>query len=244
MNIITVKILQDIGVGYVSDYARNLGITSPLNQDLSLALGSSGVSLMELVNAYAVFDNLGVWVEPTFITRIEDRNGKVLEESQPYRKRVIEADTAYIMTTILENVIQNGTGKSVKAIGRPAAGKTGSTNSYNDAWFIGYTPGYVAGVWVGNDARASLGGGETGSRVAAPIWLNFMQKSLRGKPAEDFKAPDGVEMKVVDSKTGLLPGTGTESTTRVWFRKGTAPMEKSPAPEQTGDQSQLFKDNL
>ncbi len=244
MNIITIKILQDIGVSYVTDYAKQLGITSALTQDLSLALGSSGVSLLELTNAYAVFANQGTLVEPTFITRIEDRNGNVLEEAQPSRQRVIDATTAYVMTRILENVIQNGTGKSVKSLGRPAAGKTGSTNSYNDAWFIGYTPRYIAGVWVGNDAKASLGGGETGSRVAAPIWLGFMQRSLRGQPAENFDAPDGVEMKMVDSKTGLLPGPGTEKTTKVWFKKGTAPMEKSQAPEQTGDPSQLFKDNL
>lgn len=244
MNIITVKILQDIGVDAAIDYARQLGITSQLSSDLSLALGSSGVSLLELVNAYAVFDNLGTLVEPTFITRIEDRNGKVLEESQPYKKRVIDATTAYVMTRILESVIQNGTGKSVKSIGRPAAGKTGSTNSYNDAWFVGYTPQIVTGVWVGNDAKASLGGGETGSKAAAPIWLGFMQRALRGKPAEEFNVPDGVEMKTVDSKTGLLPGPGTEKTTNVWFKKGTAPTEKSAGVEEGSDPAQLFKDNL
>ncbi len=244
MNIITIKILQDIGIDYTIDYARKLGITSPLTSDLSLALGSSGVSLLELVNAYAVFDNLGELVEPTFITRIEDRNGQVLEESQVFKNRVIDSSTAYVMTKILENVIQNGTGKSVKGLGRPAAGKTGSTNSYNDAWFVGYTPHIVAGVWVGNDAKASLGGGETGSKAAAPIWLGFMQRALKGKPAEDFDAPEGVEMKVVDSKTGLLPGAGTEKTSTVWFKKGTTPMEKSEAAGQEGDAAQLFKENL
>ena len=244
MNIITIKILQDIGVGYVTDYAKQLGIKAPLTQDLSLALGSSGVSLLELTNAYAVFANQGVLVEPTFITRIEDRSGSVLEESQSYRQKVIDSSTACIMTGILENVIQSGTGQSVKSLGRPAAGKTGSTNSYNDAWFIGYTPSLVAGVWVGNDAQVSLGWGETGSRAAAPIWLGFMQRSLSGKPVERFTMTDEVEMKVVDSKTGLLPGSGTESTTKVWFKKGTSPLEKSSAPEQSGDQSQLFKDNL
>lgn len=244
MNIITIKILQDIGVGYVSDYAKQLGIKSPLSQDLSLALGSSGVSLLELTNAYAVFANQGILVEPTFITRIEDRSGNVLEESQSYRHKVIESSTACIMTRILESVIQSGTGQSVKSLGRPAAGKTGSTNNYNDAWFIGYTPGLVTGVWVGNDAQASLGWGETGSRSAAPIWLGFMQRSLSGKPVENFAMTEDVEMKIVDSRTGLLPGPGTESTTKVWFRKGTSPMEKSPVPEQSGDASQLFKDNL
>jgi penicillin-binding protein 1A len=244
MNIITVKVLQDIGVDAAIDYARQLGITSQLSSDLSLALGSSGVSLLELVNAFAVFDNLGTLVEPTFITRIEDRNGKVLEESQPYKKRVIDATTAYVMTRILESVIQNGTGKSVKSIGRPAAGKTGSTNSYNDAWFVGYTPQIVTGVWVGNDAKASLGGGETGSKAAAPIWLGFMQRALRGKPVEEFNVPDGVEMKIVDSKTGLLPGPGTEKTTKVWFKKGTAPTEVSAGADEGSDPAQLFKDNL
>ena len=244
MNIITVKILQDIGVDYVIDYSRRLGITSKLTDDLSLALGSSGISLLELTNAYAVFANLGTLVDPVFITRIEDRNGKILEQVEPVKRQAIDASTAYIMTTMLENVIQNGTGKSVKGVGRPAAGKTGSTNGYNDAWFVGYTPRYVTGVWVGNDARSSLGNGETGSRAAGPIWLGFMRDSLRGQAASNFRVPEGVERKVVDSKTGLLPGSGTESTTMVWFKQGTAPLEKSAGTEQSGDSSQLFKENL
>jgi penicillin-binding protein 1A len=145
-NVVTIKILQDIGISYVIDYARKLGITSDISQDLSIALGSSGVSLLELVNAYAVFSNLGYYIEPVFITKILDRHNNLLETSQLVRKKVIDMSTAYIMTHILESVVTSGTGQRVKALKRPVAGKTGTTNNLYDAWFLGYTPRYTTGV--------------------------------------------------------------------------------------------------
>jgi penicillin-binding protein 1A len=160
------------------DYARNLGINSNLNRDLSIALGSSGVSLLELVRAYSVFNNLGYLVQPIFITRIVDRNGNVMEEANPVRKKVIESNTAYIMTTLLEGVVKHGTGHRVRALNRPVAGKTGTTNNLFDAWFAGYTPRYTTGTWVGFDDESPLGKSETGSRAASPIWLGFMKKVL------------------------------------------------------------------
>jgi penicillin-binding protein 1A len=135
-NVVTIKILRDIGIDYAIDYARNLGINSNLNRDLSIALGSSGVSLLELVRAYSVFNNLGYLVQPIFITRIVDRNGNVMEEANPVRKKVIESNTAYIMTTLLEGVVKHGTGHRVRALNRPVAGKTGTTNNLFDAWLI------------------------------------------------------------------------------------------------------------
>ncbi|MGA9263121.1 MAG: PBP1A family penicillin-binding protein, partial [Desulfobacterales bacterium] len=163
-NVITIKILQDIGIDYVMDYAHKLGITSTLNRDLSLALGSSGVSLFELVSAYSVFTNHGHRVTPCFVTRVLDRNGNELEKFTPAKEMVIDPSTAFIMTSLLEGVVQNGTGWRAKALNRPVAGKTGTTNDLYDAWFMGFTPEYTAGVWVGFDEEASLGQYETGSK--------------------------------------------------------------------------------
>ncbi|MGD8725775.1 MAG: PBP1A family penicillin-binding protein, partial [Desulfobacterales bacterium] len=175
-NVVTIKILQDIGIDYAIGYAHKLGITSDLSKDLSIALGSSGVSLLELTKAYSVFANRGYLIDPVFIAKIEDRNGNVLEELAPERVKVIDETTAYLMTNLLEGVVKYGTGWRVKALNRPVAGKTGTTNNLFDAWFMGYTPLYVTGIWVGFDDEAPLGKSETGSRAASPIWLGFMQR--------------------------------------------------------------------
>jgi penicillin-binding protein 1A len=244
MNIITIKILKDIGIDYVIDYAGRMGITAPLSRDLSIALGSSGVSLLELVTVYSVFPNLGYRVEPTFVTRIEDRDGNVLEEAVPIRNQVIEASTAYIMTNLLEGVIQHGTGKRARSLNRPAAGKTGTTNNLHDAWFVGYTPRYITGVWVGNDSKNPLGKGETGSRAACPIWLGFMKKSLQDKPVRVFEVPEGVVFAKIDAETGLLPIPESKRTLFECFKEGTVPTEYTPKPEAMQDSVQLFKDDL
>jgi len=182
---------------------KKLGITSKLYGDLSLALGSSGVSLLELVKAYSVFANLGELIEPVFITKIVDQDGNELEETGFERQQVIERSTAYIMTSLLESVVKHGTGTRVRALNRPAAGKTGTTNNLHDAWFVGYTPGYVTGAWVGFDKERSLGRKETGGRAASPIWLGFMKKILKGKPVRSFKTPRGVVFSEIDAETGF-----------------------------------------
>ncbi len=171
LNVITVKILKSVGVGNVIDYARRMGIESDLTPNLSLALGSSGVSLKEITTAYSVFVNRGLLVEPFFIERIEDRSGLILEEDQSSFREAISEDTAYVMTDLLKGVISEGTGRRIKALNRPAAGKTGTTNDLKDAWFIGFTPSLVTGVWVGYDDQKSMSKGETGARAASPIWL-------------------------------------------------------------------------
>ncbi|MCK5513171.1 MAG: PBP1A family penicillin-binding protein, partial [Deltaproteobacteria bacterium] len=181
-NIITIKILQDIGIDYVINYAKRLGIDSPLNRDLSLALGSSGISLLEITRAYAVFANQGFKVEPIFITKVTDRNGTVLEENKPRLSQAISPQTSYIMTSLLKSVVEEGTGRKVKALHRPCAGKTGTTNDVRDAWFIGFTPHIIAGTWVGFDDEKPLGKHETGAVAASPIWLKFMQEVLEGTP--------------------------------------------------------------
>lgn len=243
-NIVTIKILQDIGVDYVIDYAKKLGITSEIGRNLSIALGSSGVSLLELVNAYSVFSNLGYFIEPVFITKIEDRSGKMLESSQLIRKKVIDMGTAYIMTSLMESVIKIGTAKRIQALNRPAAGKTGTTNNLNDAWFIGYTPRYTTGVWVGYDQEASLGKGETGAKAAAPIWLEFMQKALEGKPVRSFTVPEGIVFARIDAKTGLLANENTKETIFECFKEGTVPAESSAKTDKESEAEDLYKEGI
>ena len=240
-NVVTIKILQDIGIDYARDYAKKLGITSNLSRDLSIALGSSGVSLLELVNAYSVFNNSGYLVEPVFITKIIDRDGNVLEESVPTKEKAIEKTTAYIMTNLLEGVVQHGTGWRAKALGRPIAGKTGTTNDLFDAWFVGYSPRYISGVWVGFDEESSLGVYETGSKAACPIWLGFMKRILDKKPVRIFQVPEGVVFSQIDAETGLLPIPESEETIFECFKEGTVPTEYTPKPGSITDPEQFYK---
>jgi penicillin-binding protein 1A len=243
-NLVTIKILQDIGVDYTIEYAGKLGIESNLSRDLSIALGSSGTSLLELLRAYSVFANQGYLVEPVFILKVVDRNGNVLEEMAPERKKVIEKNTAYIMTNLLEGVVKYGTGRRVKALKRPAAGKTGTSNDLFDTWFVGYTPEYITGVWVGLDEMAPLGRGETGSRTASPIWLGFMKRALEGKPVLVFKAPEGVEFAKIDADTGLLPVPESKNVVFECFKEGTVPTEYTKRPNEARETADLFKKDL
>jgi len=243
-NVITVKILKKIGVNYAIKYAGRMGIESDLSPDLSLALGSSGVSLMEITRAYSVFANGGMLVEPIFIKRIVDRSGQVIEENQPEEKEVISRETAYIMTDLLRAVIKEGTGWRIRALNRPAAGKTGTTNNLWDAWFMGYVPGLVTGVWVGYDDRRAMGKGETGSRAASPIWLYFMSDVLKDRPVIDFQVPKGVVFAKIDARTGLLATSYSEKTVFQAFKQGTEPKEYSarPASPKSGQFSQFDMD--
>ncbi len=243
-NLSTVKILQDIGVEYAVDYAHKLGIESDLYPDLSLALGASGVSLLELVRAYSVFANLGELIEPVFITKILDRDGNILVESDTEGERVIEQSTAYLMTSLLESVVREGTGARVRALGRPAAGKTGTTNNLHDAWFMGFTPGYVTGTWVGHDQERPLGRRETGSRAASPIWLDFMKTILADKPVRKFQVPGGVVFSKIDAKTGLLPSDSTEKVIFECFKAGTAPQKRTKSADSVTEASDFYKSNI
>nr|WP_319494796.1 PBP1A family penicillin-binding protein [uncultured Desulfobacter sp.] len=243
-NIVSIKILQDIGIDYVINYAKKLGITSPLAPDLSISLGSSGVSLLELTKAYSVFSNLGYLIEPVFITEIYDRDNRLLESSKLIRKKVIDMGTAYLMTSLLESVVQDGTGQRVKALHRPAAGKTGTTNDLHDAWFMGFTPRYTTGVWVGLDQGAPIGKGETGSRAASPIWLDYMQHALEGKSVREFTVPEGIISVKIDADTGLLPSAQSENTIFESFKEGTEPTEHTPSPDEVLSTEELFKEEF
>jgi len=243
-NVITVKILRAIGVYHAIQYAERVGIESELSADLSLALGSSGISLYELTRAYLVFANGGMLAEPFFINRIVDRSGQVIEENQPSFREAISKETAHVMTDLLRAVIQEGTGWRIKALKRPAAGKTGTTNELRDAWFLGYTPSLVTGTWVGYDDRKPMGKGETGSRAASPIWLYFMSQVLKDQPVEDFAVPEGVVFAKIDSKTGLLASPHSEKTVFQAFKEGTEPTEYTPRPQaaKSGQFSQFDMD--
>jgi penicillin-binding protein 1A len=188
-NIVSIRILQRIGVQYAIRYAQQLGISSPLYPNLSLALGASGVSLWEMVAAYNCFPALGQKNLPYYIQHIADRQGRTLYEYKPKPETVIEPETAQNMIQLLEAVVKEGTGSRLKALGRPVAGKTGTTNNFRDAWFIGFTPSFTAGTWVGIDDLTPLGSGETGAQAASPIILEFFQKILANTTPQAFPLP-------------------------------------------------------
>jgi penicillin-binding protein 1A len=167
-----------------------------------MALGAFEVSLLEMTSAYSVFPNHGIRVEPHFIRRVRDRNGKVLEESRPEVREVMKPETAFVTTWLLKGVTEEGTAAKAKALGRPLAGKTGTTDDYSDAWFIGSSPSLTCGVWIGTDRKETLGNGETGAAAALPVWISFFERALEGKPVEDFERPGGVSFVTVDRRTG------------------------------------------
>jgi penicillin-binding protein 1A len=192
-----------------------MGIKSELPNFLSLALGVGEVTPLEMTNAFGTFDNEGIWVEPIAITKIEDRNGNIIEEVVPETREVLSEATAYIMTDMMEGVVNDGTAASIRQFfHRPAAGKTGTSQSYTDAWFVGYTPQFVAGCWLGfDDARVKFGGAYgQGGKAAAPIWGRFMKLLYSDDafdfPVEYFLMPEGTEEVSICTITGLLAGPG------------------------------------
>jgi penicillin-binding protein 1A len=192
VNVVAVRLAEMVGLETVVAYAHKMGIKSELNPYLSIALGACEVNLLEMVAAFTTFPNLGERVEPLFITRIEDRNGRVLTEFQPTKVQALSPDTAYLVLHMMRGVVLQGTGRAVSVLKHPVAGKTGTTNDLADAWFVGYTQDYAAGAWVGHDIRRSLGGGEQGGRTAAPIFRDFMLPFLENKPIHGFSVPPGI----------------------------------------------------
>jgi len=197
INIVAVKVCEAVTPKVVAEYAQKMGIKSPLVERLPLALGASEVTLLELTQAYSTFPNQGSWCWPIFIDRVEDRDGELVKKFEPYPTRAISPQTAYIMVDMLVGVANRGTAARVGAAfqGIPIGGKTGTTNSQADALFVGFTPEYTCGVWVGRDLRIDLGRGEQGGRSAAPIFIEFMKGFLEGKPVGRFEVPEGVVRK-------------------------------------------------
>ena len=225
-NLATVRLLDKVGVRSVIEFAKTVGITSPLAADLSLGLGSSSVGLMELTSVYSVFLNQGSRAEPYAILSVKDNAGQALEQAEPQAIPVISKETAYLITNMMEDVVQKGTAQAAKVIGRPVAGKTGTTDEFINAWFIGGAPNLVTGIYVGFDDRRSLGETESGAHAALPIWVNFMQAALTPLPIVAFTIPEGVTFVKVDPSTGLLEDEqeGQASTVEL-FTKGSEPTQ-------------------
>ena len=279
VNNATVHLFRDVGVDYVIDYARRLGISSPLSRDLTLALGSSDVTLAELTTAYAIFPNGGRRVVPRFITRVTDRDGEVLLEDialgnppPPVLKpledpdaddtdgtladtdvypdseilptdRVISEGEAFLMCDLLKAVVQEGTGRGVKRLGGYLAGKTGTTNDQADAWFMGFSPDVTTGVWVGYDSVKVLGWGETGGKTALPIWRDYMEVALQGRPVRDFDAPDEIVYQRVDPETGLLADASTRNAYFQPFLEGSEPTEFSGQRSRVTDTRRSLRED-
>lgn len=237
-NVVTAKLLDYISPQVGVDYCRRFGITSPVYPFLSLSLGSFEITLAELVSGYSVFPNKGVRSKPYFISRIEDKDGNVLEETRPETEEVISPQTAYVMTYLMQGVVNEGTGAAAGVLNWPLAGKTGTTDKYSDAWFIGFSPTLCAGVWVGNDKQTSLGERQTGAAAALPIWQNFFARVIEDKkktmaPAsgpeggqdlpEDFEVPPNLVFIDIDRKTGLLATPVCRYVFREVFFPGTEP---------------------
>ncbi len=239
LNVPTIRLVQKVGIDETIRYARRIGIRSPLTSYLPLALGSSDVTLSELTAAYAVFANHGIKMGPISILMITDSAGKVLFVNDTVPEQVMKPETAYLITYLLKDAIEHGTGWKARELGRPAAGKTGTTNDYRDAWFIGYVPSLVAGVWVGHDGQTSIGLRETGARTALPIWLEFMKKALAEQPVEDFSAPDGIIFRQVDPHTGLLSTETCGLSIREAFLPGTEPRRYCDEPAQASEESRI-----
>jgi penicillin-binding protein 1A len=199
-NIPALKLADSIGIKTVIDYAHRFGVTSNIPPYLPVALGSAEITLIEQTAAFSVFPNDGVRIAPRYITKVTDYEGRVLEEDFPDVKDVISARTARIMTSMLEGVVQHGTAIAAASMKYPLGGKTGTTNDFTDAWFVGFSPSTTTGVWVGYDEKKSLGDKETGSRAALPIWMNFMKVALAGKDPGEFEPPPAIPSSAVAQK--------------------------------------------
>ena len=243
-NVMTVRLAQEIGMPLIGEYAKRFGVYDSLPPYLSFSLGAGETTLLRMVGAYAMFDNGGRKIQPTLIDRIQDRYGRTVykhdarecrgcdaekwaSQSEPVlidkRDRVLDPMTAYQITSMMEGVVQRGTATVVKEVGKPIAGKTGTTNDEKDAWFIGFSPDLVVGVYLGYDKPRHLGKGATGGVIAAPIVRDFMKVALADKPAVPFRVPAGIKLIRIDPKTGMRASPGDQRVILEAFKPGTAP---------------------
>jgi len=224
VNVVAVRVLAEVGPANVVEWGHALGIRSVMKPDLSLALGSYEVLPIELCGAYVTFAAGGMYEEPSLITRIVGPDGKEVPLDPPVPpRRVLDAAEAYVTTSLLESVVDHGTGVGAKRVGRPLAGKTGTSNQSKDAWFAGYSTDLAAVVWVGYDDGKPLGVSETGATAALPAWTEFMKVAVEHRPASEFPRPPGVATVVIDTHTGALPAPGDTDTMDEVFLVGTEP---------------------
>lgn len=248
-NTISVRLIEAIGPEAVIDFARRVGISSPLPSNLTLALGTGEVTPLEMANAYATFAARGQGAEPVFLTSVQDKHGAFLERASAVSEEVVSPGIAFLVSSLMRSVIEEGTGRRAASLARPVAGKTGTASENRDAWFVGFTPDLVAVVWVGRDNHAPIGRGGTGAGAALPIWLDFMEAALMGTPVSDFARPEEIEEVRIDPESGKrvsgvgdraadLPvgdAPGPRSSGRLeYFVKGTAP-EEVATPEGEAD---------
>ncbi len=234
INVVTVKLIERVGVDPVIKMAHQVGIESDLRREIALALGVSEVTPLELVSAYGVFANGGVRAEPFAIRKVTDSQGRILEDHIVEPLEVMRPETAYVLTNVMKGVVERGTGARARVLKRPLAGKTGTSSEATDVWFVGFTPNLVAGVWIGYDVKRSLGSAETGSRMALPLWITFMQKALSDLPPDDFPVPENVVAIPVNYMTGQPTPREEKGGFQEYFIKGTepAPLEvKAPSLE-------------
>jgi penicillin-binding protein 1A len=244
-NVMTVRLADELGMTKIIDLATRLGVYDRLPRQLAMALGAGETTLLRMVTAYAIIDNGGKAIEATLIDRIQDRYGKTIfrhdkrdcagcsseawnpsipePELLDVREQVMSPYTAYQITSMMEGVVERGTGKKMKLVGRPVAGKTGTSNDERDAWFIGYTPDLVVGTYIGYDNPRPMGRGRTGGELAAPIVADFMRMALRDKPATPFRVPRAIELMPIDAKSGKRAIFGKEGVILEAFKPGDEP---------------------
>lgn len=241
INMVAVKLIRDIGPTEVVSYAETLGFESPLDPVPTLALGASAVSPMEMAEAYAVFASGGLHAEPIMIEEIRGPDGEVIHPEHPAPERVIEPAQAYLISSMLRSVVRHGTATGARSVGNDAAGKTGTSNEARDAWFVGFAGNIVCAVWVGFDSPRTLGRGESGSRAALPIWVQFMTSALGDRPPPTIERPDSIEVAVIDPETGLLAYEGQENAIEEEFLEGTVPTERAIPPEMADPDTFLME---
>ncbi|WNG22339.1 PBP1A family penicillin-binding protein [Cystobacter fuscus] len=228
-NTVSVRIIEAITPAAAIDFANRAGIRSPLPENLTLALGTGEVSMLEAANAYATLQANGRYAEPLLLLKVTNAQGKVLEEHQPAFEEKLPPAVAFLTTSLMRSVVEEGTARAVTELNRPAAGKTGTANESRDTWFSGYTADWVASAWVGFDDHSPLGSTETGGRAPLPIWLEFMRAAHEGLPSREFDVPPGVVQVRIDPATGLLAGNSVPGRLES-FLEGTQPTAEAPPP--------------
>jgi membrane carboxypeptidase/penicillin-binding protein len=243
-NVITIKLLESIGVPYFIDVAGKMGLQLRARNDLSLALGTEEVTLNDLVQSYTPLANNGMRAESRTILRIHDRNRRAWTENPPLVAPAISPAAAFVATRMLEDVMVYGTAKSLKKFHaeHPSAGKTGTTDDYRDAWFVGYTPQMITGIWVGRDKPRSGGKGFTGGAIAAPVWERFMRQALANRPVADFVKPDTVVSVPIDASTGCRAKPDSPEYYDEYFISGSEPTEQ--CDEEGADPLEQLSDPL
>jgi penicillin-binding protein 1A len=239
-NVVSVKLVDTVSVGKVIELSKAVGIKEELPYNLTIGLGTMSITPLDMTAAYGVFANAGMKMRSIGIKYVIDRRGSVIENNEPEGVRVIDLQTAYLMTTMLQDVVRHGTGWRARALKRPVMGKTGTTNEYRDAWFLGYTRDMIAGVWVGFDDMGPLGEEETGSRSASPIWVDFMKTISANYEPRDFPMPEGITTRLIDRETGLLANRWTEDPLLEYFKEGTEPKDVAPSIWQTMEPDNLI----